>query len=101
VPQGSVRGGGSSKHCDKPSSFGIATGHGLDGGVGVRVPVGSKTLSRRPDRFWGATSLSNGYRGLSPGVKRQGSEADYSPPTSVEVRNTWIYTSTPPYVFMA
>jgi hypothetical protein len=25
----------------------------------------------------------------------------HSPPTSAEVKNTWIYTSTPPYVFMA
>jgi hypothetical protein len=29
---------------------------------------------------------------LSPGVKRQGHEADHSPPTSVEVKKTWIYT---------
>jgi hypothetical protein len=28
-------------------------------------------------------------------------EADHSPPTDVGVKNTWIYTSTPPYVFMA
>jgi hypothetical protein len=38
---------------------------------------------------------------LSPRVKRPGLEADHSPPTSVEVKNTWLYTSTPPYVFMA
>jgi hypothetical protein len=38
---------------------------------------------------------------LSPGVKQQGCEADYSPPTSAQVKKTWIYTSTPPYVFMA
>jgi hypothetical protein len=38
---------------------------------------------------------------FSRGVKRPGREADYSPPTSAEVKNTWIYTSTPPYVFMA
>jgi hypothetical protein len=24
----------------------------------------------------------------------------YSPPTRAEVRNTWIYTPTPPYIFM-
>jgi hypothetical protein len=24
----------------------------------------------------------------------------HSPPASAEVKNTWIYTSTPPYVFM-
>jgi hypothetical protein len=38
---------------------------------------------------------------LSPGVKRSGSEADRSLPTSAEVKKTWIYTSTPPYAFMA
>jgi hypothetical protein len=37
-----------------------------------------------------------GTGALSPGVKQQGREADHSPPTSVEVKQTWIYTSTPP-----
>jgi hypothetical protein len=36
-----------------------------------------------------------------PGVKRLGREADHSPPASAEVKNTWIYTSTHPYSFMA
>jgi hypothetical protein len=38
---------------------------------------------------------------LSPGVKRPGREADYSPPANIQVKKTWVYTSTPPYVFMA
>jgi hypothetical protein len=38
---------------------------------------------------------------LPPGVKRPRCEADNSPPTSVEVKNTWIYSSILPYVFMA
>jgi hypothetical protein len=33
---------------------------------------------------------------LSLGVKRPGSEADHSPPSSAEVKNAWSYTSTPP-----
>jgi hypothetical protein len=37
---------------------------------------------------------------LFPRVKRQGREADHSPPASVEVKKMWIYTSTPPYAFM-
>jgi len=37
---------------------------------------------------------------LSPGVKRPGREADHSPPSSAEVKSAWMYTSTPPYVFM-
>jgi hypothetical protein len=40
-------------------------------------------------------------RALSPRVKRQGREADHSLPTSAEVKKMWIYTSTPPYAFMA
>jgi hypothetical protein len=38
---------------------------------------------------------------LFPGVKRPRREADHSPPTSAEVKNTWIYKSAPPYVSMA
>jgi hypothetical protein len=36
-----------------------------------------------------------GTGALSPEVKRPGREADDSP-TSAEVKNTWIYTSTHP-----
>jgi hypothetical protein len=38
---------------------------------------------------------------LSPGVKRPVREADHSPPASAEVKKMWIYTSTPPYAFIA
>jgi hypothetical protein len=37
---------------------------------------------------------------LSPGIKRQGREAYHSHSASVEVNKMWIYTSTPPHVFM-
>jgi hypothetical protein len=37
----------------------------------------------------------------SPELKRPGREADHSPPTTGEVKKTWLYTSTPPYAFMA
>jgi hypothetical protein len=39
--------------------------------------------------------------GIFPGVKRPRSEADHLPPTSAEVKKTWVYTSTRPYAFMA
>jgi hypothetical protein len=82
------------------AGVGIATGYGLDeGGIRVRVPVGSRIFSspRRPDRLRGQPNLlSNGYRGLfPPGVKRQGREADHSPPRSAEVKKMWINTPTP------
>jgi hypothetical protein len=59
----------------RDSSVCIATGYGLNG----VHPTG----------------------GSFPGVKRQGREADHSPPTSAEVKKISIYTSTPSYVFMA
>jgi hypothetical protein len=37
---------------------------------------------------------------LSPGIKQPGRESDHSPATSAEVKNTWLHTYTPPYVFM-
>jgi hypothetical protein len=42
----------------------------------------------RPDRLY-----KMGTGGSSPGVKRQGREADHSPPTSAEAKQMWIYTS--------
>jgi hypothetical protein len=36
-----------------------------------------------------------------PGMKLPGREVDHSYPFSAEVKNTWRYTSTLPYVFMA
>jgi hypothetical protein len=47
------------------------------------------------------TSYKMGTEGSFPGVKRQGREADDSPPTSAEVKKMWIYTSIPLHVIMA
>jgi hypothetical protein len=33
-------------------------------------------------------------------VKRPRRETDLSLPTTAEVKKKWVYTSTPPYVFM-
>jgi hypothetical protein len=38
---------------------------------------------------------------MGTGVSFPGREADHSSPTSAEVKTMWIYTSTPPYAFMA
>jgi hypothetical protein len=87
------------------SAVDIATGYGLDDqGVRVRVLVGTIIFSSpcNPDRLWGPPNLlSNGYQGLSAGLKWKGSEADRSPPIGGEVKNMWSYTPTPPYTFMA
>jgi hypothetical protein len=80
----------------RDSAVDIATGYLLDDReVGVLVPVGSRIFTSpcHPDRLWGPDSF--------PGIKRQGREADHSPPTSVQVKKMWIYTSTHPYAFMA
>jgi hypothetical protein len=38
---------------------------------------------------------------LTPVLKRLGCVVDLSPPSSAEDKNTWNYTSTPQFVFMA
>jgi hypothetical protein len=38
--------------------------------------------------------------GFIPGVKRPVSEADHSPPSSVEVKNEWSYTFVHFYIFI-
>jgi len=38
---------------------------------------------------------------VSLGVKRLGRESDYLPLPSAEIRNTWSYTSSLPYFFVA
>jgi hypothetical protein len=88
------------------SIVGIVTGYGLDNQVvGVLVLMGASifTSPYHPDWLWVSPNLlSNEYWGLFPlGVKRPGREADHSPPTSAEIKKTWVYTSTPSYVFMA
>jgi hypothetical protein len=89
----------------RDSAVGIATGYALDGRrAEIRVPVKAKFF---PYPFVqtgpGAHSASYpmGTEVSFPGVKRPGSEARHSPPTSDDDENKWIYTSTPPYVFMA
>jgi hypothetical protein len=90
---------------NRDSILSMAAAYKLDDwGVGYRVPVGSwisvlqvvqTTSGVHPASYPVGTGDS------SQGVKRPWSEADHSPPTSAEVKKIWIYTSTPPYTFMA
>jgi hypothetical protein len=85
----------------RDSSVGIATGYGLDDqGGGSASPCRVKnfhfSISSRP--VLGSTQPPIKW---IPGLKRQGREADHSPPTGAEVKKMWIYTSTLLYVFMA
>jgi hypothetical protein len=77
---------------------GTTLGYGLDDrgfesrkGLGIffhhRVQTGSGTHP---------ASYPMGTRGSFPGVKRPGREADHSPLSSAEIKNTLNYTSTPP-----
>jgi hypothetical protein len=63
-------------HGSRDRAVGISTGYGLDDrGVGIRVPIGSRSSSspNRADRLWGPPNLlSNGYRGLLPRDKAVG-----------------------------
>jgi hypothetical protein len=58
---------------------------------------------RHPDQFWGSPNLlfQMVLGTLLWWVKQLGHEADQLPPTSAKVKNTLLYTSTPPYPFMA
>jgi hypothetical protein len=88
----------------RDSAVGIATGYGLgDWEVGVRVPVGSRIFTHvvQTGSEVHPTSYTMGTGSCFPEVKRPGREADHSPPTSAEVKKMWMYTSTPPYAFMA
>jgi hypothetical protein len=57
-------------------------------------------FSKSLDRLWGLHSPM-GAEGPLPMGDRSVPEADYLPPTSVEVKNEWSYTSTIQYTFVA
>jgi hypothetical protein len=66
----------------------------------VRFPTGAGdfSLHHRIQNGSGAhpASYPMGTSGSFHGVKQPEREADHSPPSSVEVKNAWSYTSTPP-----
>jgi hypothetical protein len=64
--------------------------------VGVRFPSETRDFS-----LLYSDQIGYGAHPVSSGVKQTGREADHSSPTNVEVKKTWIYTSTHPYASMA
>jgi hypothetical protein len=82
----------------------MATGFELDSrGVGVLVPVGEYfSLLHVVETGSGAHPASYPMGNLGPfgGCKAPVREVEHSFLTSDEVKKAWIYTSTPPYVFI-
>jgi hypothetical protein len=88
------------------SSVCAALGYGLeDRGSRVRFPAGAGNFffTNESRTALGPTQPPIKWvpGALSLGLKRQGREADHSPPSSAEVKNAWSYISTLQYVFMA
>jgi hypothetical protein len=85
------------------SALSIATDYGLDDRGGRSSSPGRIknilfSISFRPALGPTQTPIQRVPGGPFPrGAQRQRREADHCPPTSVEVKKTWIYTLTPPY----
>jgi hypothetical protein len=78
----------------------MALGYGLDDrGSRVRFPAGGGNFSLHHRVQNGSVVHSASYpvvpEALSLGVKRPGHEADHSPPSGAEVKNSRSYISTP------
>jgi hypothetical protein len=87
----------------RDSAVGIAPRYFLDDrGVAVRVPVRQEFFLLHSVQAGSGvypTSYPMGTGGFFPGGKAAG--ADNSLPTSAKVKQTWVYTFTPAYAFMA
>jgi hypothetical protein len=78
---------------------GMALGYGLDDrGFESREGLGIFLLTTASRPVLGPTGspTQRVSEALPLWVKRPGREADHSPPSSVEVKNAWNYTTTPP-----
>jgi hypothetical protein len=81
------------------SAVGITTAHGLDRGIGVRVPVGTTIFSFSTASRTVLGPAQPPIRGVQEAVpmwvKRPGHEPDYSLPLTAEVKKTWIHRPLP------
>jgi hypothetical protein len=70
-------------------SFGVATGYGLEGRNSIPISGRNVSILHRFPTGCGAhpTSHPVGTGGFFSRVKRQGLEADHSPPSNAEVKN--------------
>jgi hypothetical protein len=89
----------------RDSTVSIANGYGLDKqDVVVRVPVGPRILffpmSSRPAPRPTQPPIQRVPGTLSRIVEQPGHETDHSAPTTAEVKETCVYTSTATYAFM-
>jgi hypothetical protein len=78
---------------------GIALGYGLDDrGIESRQGLGIFLFTTASRTALGPTQPPIQWvpGSLFLELKRSVREADHSPPSSAEVKNAWIYTSTPP-----
>jgi hypothetical protein len=91
------------KKRSRGSAVVIATSYGMDDrGVSVPSPYMVKNFlfSASSRSALGSNNLLSNAGALPSWVKRQGREADHSPPTVAEAKKMWIYTFTPPYALM-
>jgi hypothetical protein len=90
------------KYCGtRDSAVGIVIGYGLDDSDRSSIQEFLFLYVVQTGSGAHPASYPMGTGAVSPGVKRPGREADHSPLISAEVKEIWIYTSIPPYAFMA
>jgi hypothetical protein len=83
-----------------------SSGYGLEArGIRIRFPVGARDSSLlhtvQAENKAYQVFYPMGNRESFRMIKRRGRKANHSSPSRTEVRNTWIYTSTSSYIFMA
>jgi hypothetical protein len=77
------------------SSVGIAMGYRFDS---LQCKIFLFSTASRPTLGPSQILIKWVPPAFSPGVKRQGREADHSPAPIAKEKKMWTYTSTPPYV---